>query len=85
MKKLIVAALFLTACPSTKDTCKSLIKKVCKAKMVEEIPPDVVAERGDQMLENCVKYVLRLKALSGVSDEQCVADMTSNLKSYEAL
>ncbi len=83
MKKLIVAALFMTACPSAKDTCKDLIKKVCKAKMAEEIPPEVIAERGDQMLENCINYVLRLKQLSGVSDEQCVADMTRNLQSYE--
>lgn len=85
MKKLIIAAvLVLSACETKADACKDLIKKVCKAKMIEDIPPDVVAQRGAQLLQNCTTYVWQLKEASGVSDDQCVADMSNALQSYSA-
>lgn len=85
MKKLIVAAvLVLSACEYKADTCKDLIKKVCQAKMIEDVPPDVVAQRGPELLKNCSTYVWQLKEASGISDDQCVADMSRALQSYQA-
>ena len=83
MKKLFLPLMLLMACETQADICKGLIRKVCEAKMYDEFPPDVIAKSGDEMLKRCQGYVEGLKEVAGISDDQCVKDMTRVLQSYQ--
>lgn len=50
--------------------------------MADELPPEVVAERGAELARNCRTYVNKLRVVAGVSDSQCVVDMTRVLANY---
>lgn len=69
-------------CQSDSERCQDMIRRLCGAQMVAEVPPATVAQYGRELIDSCQEHVNELRIAAGVGDIQCVADMARVLRQY---